>query len=130
MATGLTVALTVWTAPRSHALTHCKAKPLEDGTIAISARDVAGTPTWGLRYDAEANFFDETGTCLVDGKMKHCALAAEGMPERTELPTSCTIYMADDGSERCSAWVKKCFPSSEPLPCAALPADNIWNRGE
>ena len=60
--------------------------------------------------------------------MKNCALAAEGMPERTELPASCTIYMADDGSETCSAWVKKCFPSSEPLPCAVLPANNIWNR--
>jgi hypothetical protein len=50
------------------------------------------------------------------------------MPERTEAPASCTLYLADAGAEACSAWVKRCFASSEPLPCAVLPADNIWNR--
>lgn len=122
------VALVAVAVPPARALTRCKAKPLDDGTIAISARDVVGTPTWGLRFDAESNSFDNTGTCLIDGRMKNCTLAPEGMPQRSELPPSCTIYMADDGSETCSAWIKKCFASSEPLPCAVLPADNIWNR--
>lgn len=110
------------------ALTHCKAKPLSDGTIAISARDVVGTPRWGVRYGDETTPLDGLPACLNDGKAKNCALAAIGMPERTDPPASCTIYFADDGAETCSAWVKRCYPSSEPLPCAVLPADNIWNR--
>jgi hypothetical protein len=118
----------VLTAGHASAITHCKAKSLEDGTIAVSARDVVGTPVWGTRFGSETTPFDGAVTCLVDGKAKNCALAAVGMPERTELPPSCTLYLADDGAEACSVWIKRCYASSEPLPCAVFPADNIWNR--
>ncbi len=110
------------------AITHCKTKVLSDGTIAISGRDIVGTPLWGVRYGQELTGFDNVGTCVADGKAKNCTLAAVGMPQRTEAPASCTIFVADGGSEACSAWVKHCYASSEPLPCSVLPADNIWNR--
>jgi hypothetical protein len=110
------------------AATRCKAKALDDGTIVVSAKDVVGAATWGLRYGAESNVFDNAGTCVTGGTASGCTLAAEGVDARTELPASCTIYVADDGAERCSAWIKRCFASSEPLPCPVLPADNIWNR--
>ena len=110
------------------AITKCKAKVLTDGTIGISGRDIVGTPVWGIRYGEETSAFDNAATCVADGRAKNCALAAVGMPERTEPPASCTIFVADDGSESCSAWVKRCYASSEPLPCPLLPADNIWNR--
>lgn len=112
----------------SFAISHCKAKQLADSAIAISARDIVGTPRWGLRYDDETTPLFDTGTCIDSGKARDCTLADVGMPERTELPPSCTIFLADDGGERCSVWVKRCYASSEPLPCPVFPADNIWNR--
>jgi len=122
------VAVLVLPAPSAQALTHCSAKVLSDGTIAVRARNVVGSPRWGVRYGDETTPLDGTASCLAAGKAKDCPLAPMGMPERTELPASCTIYLADDGAEVCSTWVKRCFASSEPLPCAVLPADNIWNR--
>ncbi|HYC53380.1 MAG TPA: hypothetical protein VEL28_00355 [Candidatus Binatia bacterium] len=109
------------------AVTHCKAKSI-DGVIAVSARDVVGTPRWGVRYDGETESFDGAGSCLVGDTMRNCALAAIGEPERTTAPPSCTLYLGDDGAEQCSVWIKRCVPSSEAPPCAVLPADNIWNR--
>ncbi len=99
-----------------------------DGTITVSARDIVGTPLWGFRYDAETTPLDDTPTCIDTGRARDCALAPIGMPERTELPPSCTIYLTDDSSERCSVWIKRCYASSEPLPCPLFPPDNIWNR--
>ena len=87
-------------APAPHAITRCKAKTLEDGTFAVSAREITGTPRWGLRYDAETTPLDDTVSCVADGKASDCALAPIGMPERTELPPSCTVYLTDDGTER------------------------------
>jgi len=112
----------------AQAITRCKAKTLADGTIVLSAREIIGTPRWGVRYGTESAPFDNAGTCITGDRARGCTLAAVGMPERTELPASCTIYLADDGTEACSTWVKRCLASSEPLPCAVLPADNIWNR--
>lgn len=112
----------------AQSLTNCKSKVLADGTITVSAKGVVGAPRWGTRLDAEANAFDNTVSCVTAGDAKGCTLAAVGMPERTEAPASCTLYLADDGTETCSVWVKRCFASSEPLPCSVLPTDNIWNR--
>jgi hypothetical protein len=110
------------------AATHCRAKVASDGTIILSAKDVVGTPRWGVRYGTEASSLDDTATCLADGRARDCALAPIGDPDRTTPPASCTIYLADDGAETCSAWIKRCYASSEAPPCAILPADNIWNR--
>lgn len=111
-----------------HAATSCKAKTLRDGTIAVRARSITGTPRWGTRYGVEANTFDGTASCLASGKARDCALAPIGMPARTTPPASCTIYLADDGADTCSAWIKRCVPSSEAPPCPIFPADNVWNR--
>lgn len=120
--------LTLLAASSAGAVTHCKAKALADGTIVVSASDVVGTPRWGVRLDSESNAFADTATCVAAGRARLCPLADIGMPERTELPPSCTLYMADDGAGTCSTWIKRCFASSEPLPCSVFPPDNIWNR--
>ena len=110
------------------AATHCRTKVASDGSIILSAKDIVGTPRWGVRYGDEANALDDTATCLSGDRARNCALAPIGDPDRTTPPASCTLYLADDGTETCSAWIKRCFPSSEAPPCAVLPADNIWNR--
>ena len=106
----------------AQAIARCKAKTLTDGTIVLSAREIVGTPHWGVRYGTESAAVDNAGTCITGDRARGCTLAAVGIPGRTELPASCTIYLADDGAETCSAWVKRCLASSEPLPCAVLPA--------
>ena len=110
------------------AVTRCRAKTLRDGTIAVKARDVVGSPQWGERYGAEANPFDALPSCMIGTHMRNCALAPVGAPERMTPPASCTLYVADEGAATCSAWIKRCLPSSEAPPCAVLPANNIWTR--
>jgi hypothetical protein len=113
----------------ARAVTQCKATSLRDRTIVFSARGIIGTPRWGIRYGTESSPFENAATCLTGDRAKNCTLAAVGAAERTEPPASCTLFVADDGSDACSAWIKRCFASSEPPPCAVLlPADNIWNR--
>jgi len=112
----------------AHAVTRCRAKPLRDGTIAVTAKELVGSPRWGTRYGEEANPFDAVASCTIGTHMRNCAVAPVGAPERTTPPAGCTLYVADDGAGRCSAWIKRCLPSSEAPPCAVLPADNIWNR--
>ncbi|HEV7731197.1 MAG TPA: hypothetical protein VGR62_03500 [Candidatus Binatia bacterium] len=110
------------------AVTKCKATPARDGTIEVTAIGITGTPRWGVRHGDEDTPLDGIASCVQSGRARRCALAPVGAPERTALPAGCTIYLRDDGPTDCSVWVKRCFPSSEPLPCPVLPADNIWNR--
>src|SRR5688572_29897040 len=79
-------AASLFSAAPAAAITKCKAKTLDDGTIALSARDIVGTPRWGLRYDAETTPLDDTPSCVDGGLARECALAPVGSPERTELP--------------------------------------------
>jgi len=112
----------------ARAVTRCRARSMRDGTIAVRAREVVGTPRWGVRYGDSPNPFDGTATCNVGGTLWGCALAPVGAPERTTPPASCTLYLADDGGVTCSTWIKHCFPSSETPPCPVFPADSIWKR--
>jgi hypothetical protein len=107
---------------------HCKARSKHDGTIIVTATNLIGTPRWGVRYDQETHGFDQLASCVRGPRLRSCTLAPAGAPERTTPPAGCTLYLVDDGPERCSAWLTRCIPSSEPLPCPLLPADNIWNR--
>jgi hypothetical protein len=122
------LALLVLVASPAAAVTKCKAVPARDGTIAVTATGVVGTPRWGVRYGEETNTFDDAAGCVAGSKARKCPLAPIGAPERTTPPAGCTLYLADDGPSRCSVWVKRCFASSEPLPCPIFPADNVWNR--
>lgn len=122
------LALVVLVASPAGAVTKCKATPARDGTIVVTATGVVGTLRWGTRHGSETTPVDGAATCIRGGKARKCALAPIGAPERTTPPPGCALHLADDGAARCSVWVKRCFPSSEPLPCAVLPADNIWNR--
>jgi len=115
-------------ATSAHAVTRCRAKTLRDGTIAVTAKDIVGTPRWGVRYGIETSPFDALASCTTGTRIRNCALAPVGNPERTTPPASCTLYVADDGARSCSAWIRRCLPSSEAPSCAVLPADNIWNR--
>jgi hypothetical protein len=117
----------VLTAP-ADAVTRCRAKTSRDGTIVVSAGNLVGTPRWGIRHGAETNSFDGTSLCVNGTRVRKCALAPVGAPAHTTPPAGCTLYVADDGTGTCSAWIRRCLPSSEAPPCAVLPADNIWNR--
>ncbi len=110
------------------ALTRCKAKALTDGTIAVSASHLVGTPRWGVRYGEETNAFDASAACVSGAKVRACTLAPTGDPARTTPPASCALYLNDDAGEHCNLWVRRCLPSSEAPPCAIFPTDNVWNR--
>ncbi len=121
------ITASAWASP-AVAVRRCAAKMQRDGTIVVRATDVVGTPRWGVRQGATTESFDNAASCVGGDTMRDCTLAPVGEAARSEPPASCTIYVADDGGESCSAWVRKCFPSSEAPPCPILPADNIWNR--
>lgn len=110
------------------ALTRCKAAIARDGSIVVSAAGVVGTPRWGRIHGEETEPFDGVGTCLQGRLMRRCALAPPGAPARTDPPAACTLYLRDDGPVGCSTWIRRCRPSSEPLPCELFPPDNIWRR--
>ncbi len=124
----LVLALPLLLASPAAAVTKCKAVPARDGTIAVTATNVVGTPRWGTRFGEATNAFPDAASCVAKGKVRKCALAPIGDPARTSPPAGCTLYLEDDGPSRCSVWVKRCFPSSEALPCPLFPADNVWNR--
>jgi hypothetical protein len=69
------------------------AKVASDGSIILSAKDIVGTPRWGVRYGDEANALDDTATCLSGDRARNCALAPIGDPDRTTPPASCTLYL-------------------------------------
>ena len=124
---GLT-SLILMVAGSADAVTRCRAKTLRDGTIAVSATDLVGSARWGVRYGDEASAFDAPSACIIGARVRKCALAPVGAPERTTPPAGCAVYVADDGAATCSVWIKRCIPSSEAPSCAVLPPDDIWNR--
>ena len=126
LAAGLTLA-----APRaSDAADRCSVKvDRRDGTLLVGASHVSGTLRWGVTLGQELTAVHDAATCTTPaGRAVRCALGAVGTPERTTVPDGCTIFLADDGPNRCAAYVKSCRPVPPPLPCAILPANNVWNR--
>lgn len=118
-------------APRAaEAAEHCSVKvDRRDGTILVGASHVSGTLRWGGTLGQELTPVHDGATCTTaTGRAARCALGAVGTPERTTVPDGCTVFLADDGPNRCAAYVKNCRPVPPPLPCAILPANNVWNR--
>lgn len=100
-----------------------------DGTVLVGASHVSGTLRWGTTLGQELTAVDAATTCTTPaGHATRCALAGIGNPARTTVPGGCTIFLADDGPSRCAAYVTGCRPVPPTLPCAILPANNVWNR--
>jgi len=112
----------------AHAVDHCRARVLRDGTISVRARGVAGTALWGGHLGQEVNAFFNAATCIAGGRASKCYLGADGTPERVARPPTCTIFLRDDAGARCAAYVPGCLPVSESIACPVFPADSVWNR--
>jgi len=94
-----------------YAVSNCKAKLFKkDGTIRVSADSITGTVTWGNTAGSETNAFANAPTCVTAGAAHNCELGAAGSPEQITPPPLCTIFLADDGAEDCSAYIKGCTP--------------------
>lgn len=74
-------------------VTKCKAVPARDGTIAVTAANVVGTPRWGTRYGEATHVFPDAVACVANGKARKCALAPIGDPARSTPPAGCTLYL-------------------------------------
>lgn len=109
---GAGVALSVaLAATPGHAVSNCKAKLFKkDGTIRVKADNITGALTWGNEAGSETNTFANAATCIASGAARNCELGAPGSPEQITPPPLCTIYLADDGAQDCSAYIKGCTP--------------------
>ena len=116
LATIVFVALAL--AASADAVTRCRAKSLRDGTIAVTAKDVVGTPRWGIRYGAEVDPFDALPSCTIGTRLRNCALAPVGVPERTTPPAGCARSSRPRASCRsgrcCAAWWRRAPGRSPP----------------
>lgn len=81
----------------------------KDGTILVSAKDVAGTLTWGWTASTQIQpFFDPT--CVKpSGKAVSCTQGAAGTLLARTPPPDCALQLKDS-STTCTAYVKKCTP--------------------
>ena len=80
------------------------------GVLQVDAKDVTGTLVWGDTEGAEsASFFNE-GPCVANGKAKKCQIADPTTLAAKTPPAGCTLYLDDDGTAPCSAWIPGCIP--------------------
>ena len=90
---------------------------------------MTGTLRWGTTLGQESTpVFNATACTTPAGRAARCTLGDVGSPERTTVPDGCTIFLADDGPNRCAAYVAKCRPIPPPIPCDLFPSNNVWNR--
>jgi hypothetical protein len=108
---GLVLGCAVALAQPAHAVSACKAKVYKkDGTIFVKADGITGAVRWGGAAGQEVNAFDNEGTCVAAGAARNCEIGAPGSAEQITPPELCRIFLADDGSETCSAYIKGCTP--------------------
>jgi hypothetical protein len=125
---GASAVLLLASVSQVHAVHRCHAKQRRsDGMILASGRSVVGTLRWGATLGQEVNAFFNEATCVTGERARKCTLGADGTPEGTTAPGSCTIFMKDDGSETCAVYIRKCTPIPPPLPCPVFPANSVWN---
>lgn len=104
------LALILVSSGTANAAGKCKVKIDKDGTLVVSAKDIVGTPQWGTTEGEETSDFVDPGGCLTGDKVKKCLIAAPGSLAAKTPPEECTIYVADDGLDSCSTWIKGCTP--------------------
>lgn len=97
--------------PEVGAIENCKGKiDRRDGTLLISARGVAANPRWGFLPGEETNAFFNEAECIRNGRARKCTLGGPDTTERITPPHLCTVYVVDDSSTDCAAYVKGCVP--------------------
>ncbi len=95
----------------AEAASKCKAKvDKKTGTIFVSASTITGTALWGKTAGNETNAFVDPGGCLGSGKVNKCLIGTAGTDAAKTPPAGCEIFVADDGAEDCSAFIKGCTP--------------------
>ncbi len=105
------VALGLVLAVPAHAIDKCKVKiDKKTGVLLVNAKEVAGTLLWGDAEGAETEPFFNAGTCVSDAKAKKCEIADPTTLAAKTPPAACTLYLDDDGTAPCSAWIAGCTP--------------------
>lgn len=100
-----------FTASPAHAVSNCQAKLFKKtGAIRVSADGITGTVRWGGAAGQETNAFADAGTCVASGEASNCHLGAPGSAEEITPPELCEVFLADDGANTCSAYIKGCTP--------------------
>jgi hypothetical protein len=95
------------------AVSGCKAKVFKkDGAILVKADGITGAVRWGGAPGQEVNSFANEATCVAAGAARNCQLGGPGTPEQIMPPELCRIYLADDGVDTCSAYIKGCTPGA------------------
>jgi len=111
---GVAAALLLGGAPAA-AVGKCKAKvDKKTGAILVSATDVANNPLWGEEAGLVVKGFANTVDCFTKGKLKACRLGTPGSLAEATPPVGCTIFLADDGPDACSARVPGCTVGIRP----------------
>jgi len=105
-----------------HAIENCKVKiERRDGTLLVSAKNVGANPRWGFMPGHQTSPFFNEADCFKNGKLRKCVLGGPGTAERITPPDLCTLYVADDTSTDCAAYVKGCVPGQRKAAGAGGP---------
>jgi hypothetical protein len=110
MVTVATIVVTTVLPAPSRALTKCSARiRATDGTILVSAAQVAGPLNWGPAGGQETNIFANAATCLKGTAARGCQLGAPGTPEQITPPELCSVFLSD-ATTSCAAHIHGCTP--------------------
>ncbi len=105
------VALGLVLAVPAHAIDKCKVKiDKKTGVLLVKAKEVTGTLLWGDAEDAVSEPFFNAGDCVDGTKAKKCEIADPTTLAAKTPPAGCTLYLDDDGTAPCSAWIAGCTP--------------------
>jgi hypothetical protein len=100
---------------RASAIDSCKVKVnSQDGTILVSAKNIAGVVRWGYGAAEVVKSFSNAGTCVAGGVATKCQLGATGTAQAVIPPSLCTLHLADSSST-CSVFIKGCAPRTPQL---------------
>ncbi len=111
------VALGLVLAASAHAIDKCKVKiDKKTGVLLVKAKEVTGTLLWGEAEGEETEPFFNADGCVTEPKAKKCEIADPTTLAAKTPPAGCTLYLDDDGTAPCSAWIPGCTPGSRSAP--------------
>jgi hypothetical protein len=96
--------------------------------IILSAKDIVGTPRWGVRYGDEANALDDTATCLSGDRARNCASHRSATRTARLRPRAARSTLPTTERRRAARGSNAAFLRPKRRRAPVLPADNIWNR--
>ncbi len=105
-------------AQTAEAVDKCKVKvDRKSGLLRIDAAGVEtggalGTLKWGSDPGEIDRDFFNANDCITGTKAKRCVVADPTTLGAKTPPSGCTVYLADDSGNDCSAWIKGCTPGT------------------